>query len=158
MGRKTWDSIPAKFRPLPNRLNVILSRGLVQGAFNDENGLTEVYSDLSQALLSVSQNPKVGEVFIIGGASVYEQALKQFNEYCKLVILTRINKAFEADTFMPKIDEEGGMFTRIHISKTYIHKDITYDFCFMGNKKLLQAKPELIPTRLMEKYPKHPEM
>ena len=72
MGRKTWDSIPAKFRPLPNRLNVILSRGLVQGAFNDENSLTEVYSDLSQALLSVSQNPKVAEVFIIGGASVYE--------------------------------------------------------------------------------------
>lgn len=117
-----------------------------------------MYSDLSQALLSVSQNPKVAEVFIIGGASVYEQALKQFNEHCKLVILTRINKAFEADTFMPKIDEEGGMFTRIHISKTYIHKDITYDFCFMGNKKLLQAKPELIPTRLMDKYPKHPEM
>jgi hypothetical protein len=58
------------------------------------------------------------------------------------VILTRINKAFEADTFMPKIscDEEGGaggLFTRIHISKTYQHKDITYDFCFMGNTKLL---------------------
>ena len=139
MGRKTWDSIPAKFRPLPNRLNVILSRGIVEGSANDENGMTEVHSDLAQALLSVSKNPKVGEVFIIGGASVYEQALKQFNDHCKLVILTRINKAFEADTFMPKItcDEEGGAFTRIHISKTYLHKDITYDFCFMGNKKLL---------------------
>ena len=76
MGRKTWDSIPAKFRPLPNRLNVILSRGIVEGSANDENGMTEVHSDLAQALLSVSKNPKVGEVFIIGGASVYEQALK----------------------------------------------------------------------------------
>jgi dihydrofolate reductase / thymidylate synthase len=110
--------------------------------------------------LSVSKNPKISEVFIIGGASVYEQSLKQFNEHCKLVIMTRINKAFEADTFMPKIacEEEGGNFTRIHISKTYQYKEITYDFCFMGNKKLLQTKPELIPTRLMEKYPKHPEM
>jgi dihydrofolate reductase len=76
MGRKTWDSIPAKFRPLPNRLNVILSRGIVEGGSNDENGMTEVHSDLELALLSVSKNPKVGEVFIIGGASVYEQALK----------------------------------------------------------------------------------
>ena len=77
MGRKTWDSIPAKFRPLPNRLNVILSRGLVEGGgSNDENGMTEVHSDLELALLSVSKHPKVAEVFIIGGASVYEQALK----------------------------------------------------------------------------------
>jgi dihydrofolate reductase len=76
MGRKTWDSIPAKFRPLPNRLNVILSRGIIEGGSNDENGMTEVHSDLELALLSVSKNPKVAEVFIIGGASVYEQALK----------------------------------------------------------------------------------
>ena len=76
MGRKTWDSIPAKFRPLPNRLNVILSRGIGEGGSNDENGMTEVHSDLELALLSVSKNPKVAEVFIIGGASVYEQALK----------------------------------------------------------------------------------
>lgn len=163
MGRKTWESIPAKYRPLPNRLNVILSRGLTLESLpsHDENGLIETHSDLELALLSVSKNPKVGEVFIIGGASVYEQALKQFNDHCKLVILTRINKAFEADTFMPKIlcdNEEGAQFTRIHISKTYQHKDITYDFCFIGNKKLLSSKPELIPTRLMEKYPKHPEM
>jgi dihydrofolate reductase len=76
MGRKTWDSIPAKFRPLPNRLNIILSRGIVEAGSNDENGMTEVHSDLELALLSVSKNPKVAEVFIIGGASVYEQALK----------------------------------------------------------------------------------
>ena len=76
MGRKTWDSIPAKFRPLPNRLNIILSRGIIEGGSNDENGMTEVHSDLELALLSVSKNPKVAEVFIIGGASVYEQALK----------------------------------------------------------------------------------
>lgn len=162
MGRKTWESIPAKFRPLPNRLNVILSRGVVATTmFNDENGMIEVQSDLEQALLSVSKNPKVNEVFIIGGASVYEQALKQFNEFCKMVILTRINKAFEADTFMPKLcsdKEEDSQFIPIHISKTYQHKDVTYDFCFLGNRKLLQAKPKLIPTRLMEKYPKHPEM
>ena len=58
---------------------------------------------------------------MIGGATVYEQALKNFSEQCKLVILTRIGKVFEADTFMPKIgsDDEADIFTKIHISKTY---------------------------------------
>jgi hypothetical protein len=52
---------------------------------------------------------------------VYEQALKSFSEHCKLIIMTRIGKNFEADTFMPKIscDEDGGIFTKIHISKTF---------------------------------------
>lgn len=58
---------------------------------------------------------------------------------------------------MPKIDEEQ-TFTKLHISKTYQHDDITYDYCFIGNRSLLQKKPELIPTKLMAKYPKHPEM
>ena len=102
----------------------------------------------------------MNEIFVIGGATVYEQALKEFGEHCKLIILTRINKAYEVDTFMPKFacEEEGGAFTKIHISKSYSHQDITYDYCFVGNRKLLERRPELVPTRLMEKYPKHPEM
>ena len=46
MGRKTWDSLPKKFKPLPNRLNVILTRQAVStiGA-NDENGMIEVHSE-----------------------------------------------------------------------------------------------------------------
>jgi dihydrofolate reductase len=72
--------------------------------------------------MSVSANPRVNEIFIIGGATIYEQALKNYSDQCKLIILTRVNKAFEADTFMPKIvtdDESGSIFTKLHISKTY---------------------------------------
>jgi dihydrofolate reductase/thymidylate synthase len=110
--------------------------------------------------MSLSGNSRVNEIFVIGGATVYEQALKSYSEHCKLVILTRIGKDFEADTFMPKIpcDEADAPFTKLHVSKTYQHQDITYDYCFIGNKKLLIAKPELIPTRLMAKYPRHAEM
>ncbi len=79
MGRKTWDSLPAKYKPLPNRLNVILTRGTATAiSANDENGLIEVYSDLEQALFGLSSNPRVNEIFIIGGATVYKQALKNF--------------------------------------------------------------------------------
>lgn len=152
MGRNTWDSLPAKFRPLPGRLNLVLSRTL-STVGTDENGMLEVSSSLEDALASLSVNPKVNEIFIIGGAQIYEEALK--HEACKLVILTRIGKAFEADTFMPRIEET---YTRLHVSRTYQHKDITYDFLFLGNRKLLSTKPELVPTRLMERYPCHAEM
>ncbi len=54
--------------------------------------MIEVHSELDQALLSLSSNPKVNEIFIIGGSAVYETALKQMGEHCKLVILTRIAK------------------------------------------------------------------
>ncbi len=73
MGRKTWDSLPAKYRPLPNRLNVILTRGTAAAInANDENGMIEVYSDLEQALLSLSSNTRVNEIYVIGGGTVYE--------------------------------------------------------------------------------------
>lgn len=46
MGRKTWDSLPAKFRPLPNRINVVLTKSPASSiGANDENGMIEVYSD-----------------------------------------------------------------------------------------------------------------
>jgi len=73
MGRKTWDSLPAKYRPLPGRLNVILTRGPVTAiSANDENGMVEVCSDLEQALLSLSGSPRVNEIYVIGGGTVYE--------------------------------------------------------------------------------------
>jgi dihydrofolate reductase len=73
MGRKTWDSLPAKYRPLPNRLNVILTRGTAAAInANDENGMVEVCSDLEQALLSLSSNSRVNEIYVIGGGTVYE--------------------------------------------------------------------------------------
>ena len=157
MGRKTWDSLPDSHRPLPNRLNVVLSKSpIVEGA-NDENGMIQVCSDFELALEQLSANPKVNEIFVIGGSTIYDLALTKHSDLCKLIILTRINKDFAADVFMPKIDESS-TFTKLHISKTYSHKDITYDHVFLGNRSMMEHKPELIPSRLMAKYPKHAEM
>ena len=67
MGRKTWDSLPAKFRPLPGRRNLVLSRdsGLqLEGA--------EVFGSLSDALAACVDAP---QVFVIGGAQIYAEAL-----------------------------------------------------------------------------------
>lgn len=81
----------------------------------------------------------------------------KYQDWCKLLILTRIAKNFESDVFMPKYDEKE-TFTNLFVSKTYSEKDINYDFSIMGNKKLMKVHPQLIPTRMLTKYPKHEEM
>lgn len=106
-----------------------------------------VFKDFDKALEAVSANPLVNEIFVIGGTSLFELSLGKYVDNCKLVIKTRINKDFEGDVFMAKIDEQT-TFTPLYITKTYQHKDITFDYCFLGNRRLLEKRPELVPTRL----------
>ena len=92
MGRKTWDSLPARFRPLPGRRNIVLSRkpGIkLDGA--------EVFASLDEALSAC--NPQE-QVFVIGGAQIYAEALPLADR----LELTEIDAAFEADAFFPAWD------------------------------------------------------
>src|SRR5690554_7894244 len=69
MGRKNWESIPEKFRPLPNRKNIVISRNADYKA----EGATLI-TDLKE----LSQHIEVGQkCFIIGGAQIYQLALEQ---------------------------------------------------------------------------------
>jgi dihydrofolate reductase len=91
MGRKTFDSLPKG--PLPNRRNLVISRNkqlVIEGA--------EVCSSLDHALLkSIDET----EVFITGGAQIYEQALPVADK----MYITRIHAAFhDADAFFPPVD------------------------------------------------------
>ncbi|MDR2621931.1 MAG: dihydrofolate reductase [Dysgonamonadaceae bacterium] len=91
MGRKTFESLPKG--PLPNRRNIVISRnaGLkIEGA--------EVYPSLDYAFIRLIDE---NEVFIIGGAQIYEQALPIADK----LYLTKIYADFpEADAFFPEID------------------------------------------------------
>lgn len=60
---------------------------------------------------SLSNDERVNEIFVIGGASIYEEAMKSPN--CKLVLATRVNKTFECDTFLSGISSG---YEPIHIS------------------------------------------
>ncbi|KAK5015415.1 hypothetical protein LTR16_003332 [Cryomyces antarcticus] len=118
MGRKTWESIPSKFRPLKGRTNVVLTR---QAGHQRTSILAELdeakrkhvllAGDLREGLrmLQLADNgthavPPVGKVFVIGGNSVYAAALQL--PQTKRVLLTRIHKEFDCDTFFP-VDIEG---------------------------------------------------
>lgn len=74
MGRKTWESIPERFRPLAGRLNVVLTSQSIQ----PQDGLVVVNGSLYDALklLATSEYNDIGKVFCIGGGVVYSEALK----------------------------------------------------------------------------------
>jgi dihydrofolate reductase len=96
MGRKNYDSIPEKFRPLPGRKNVILSR---QPDFEAPGCL--VFSSLADCLQQL-QLEEGQKAFVIGGAQIYALALESglVNE----IFLTHIDKVYSADTFFPDFD------------------------------------------------------
>jgi dihydrofolate reductase/thymidylate synthase len=98
MGRKTWESIPAKFRPLPNRLNIVLSRGNVD---LPENVL--LAHNIEQALQLASNDSSVENVFVIGGGEIFATALN--HAACRRLYLTDIASDFECDVFLPRYDE-----------------------------------------------------
>ena len=91
MGRRTFDSLP---KILPNRRNVVLS---IKGK-NKIEGI-EVYKDIPSILEAVKNEE---EVFIIGGASIYQQ----FLEYANKLYLTEVNKTCsDAEVYFPKFDK-----------------------------------------------------
>src|SRR5450432_3210538 len=101
MGRKTWDSIPEKFRPLKGRLNIVLSRTYLAGQWEGSANDKEPYkvSSLTVALTALSLRKDIGKVFVIGGAEIYKAALGDM--HTKRILLTRVLTDFECDTFFP---------------------------------------------------------
>nr|XP_027213456.1 dihydrofolate reductase-like isoform X2 [Penaeus vannamei] len=101
MGRKTWESIPAKFRPLPGRLNLVIS-SRAKDPGPEFNGST-VCASFKEAIDEVqSRTDEVESLWAIGGSSIYEMALE--SEHLHRIYLTRILKDFECDTFLPLFD------------------------------------------------------
>jgi dihydrofolate reductase len=103
MGRKCWESIPPRFRPLPGRHNIVLSRtGKAQGV--------EVAGSLEDAVRSVKTRDGFGRVFVIGGAEVYREAMKLHN--CERILFTEVKGNVETDVSFPSDFRDGVNWTR----------------------------------------------
>lgn len=92
MGRKTWESLPERFRPLPGRQNIVLSRQTDYRA----NG-AELVGNLATALSVVRGE----QAFLIGGADLYAQALD--NGQLDELLLTEVDLHPEGDAYLPEI-------------------------------------------------------
>lgn len=98
MGRKTWDSLPPKFRPLPGRANMVLTRQV-----DWAHPGVQRCSDVASALRECTQlGPAPQAVWVIGGAQIYAQALPLAHS----IVITEIDAAFEGDAFAPVLGAE----------------------------------------------------
>ena len=91
MGRVQWESLPARFRPLPGRENIVLSRDATYAAPG-----AHVVADLDAALALVSDR----DAWVIGGGQVYALALPRAD----VLVVTDVDVAAGADTFAPVVD------------------------------------------------------
>jgi len=98
LGRKNYESIPEKYRPLPNRENAVLTRNKSYEA----DGANIFYS--LEDCLKYYANEEERTIFIIGGGEIYRQAL-ELNVVDEMYI-THIDKNYHADTFFPELDLE----------------------------------------------------
>lgn len=118
MGRKTWDSIPEKFRPLPDRLNIVVSSTL---QLPPDRALQ--MSSVDEAVRFASAVKNIENTYVIGGANVYAYAFD--HPLCARIYLTRINKIFEADVFIPAFTDRFKFEREIKIGE---HNGLEYRF------------------------------
>eukprot|EP01134_Creolimax_fragrantissima_P004432 CFRG4432T1 len=127
MGRKTWDSIPTKFKPLVDRLNIVVSSTLRS---EDLPCGVLVGRSLEQSIELASQlsvNPPVDSVFVIGGSTLYDTSLK-LPECIDKIYFTRVHGKFDCDTFFadPANDERFALESK---SDMQTENACEYEFC-----------------------------
>lgn len=98
MGRRNWDSIPEKYRPLKNRVNVVVTR---QKDFKADNCV--VVSSVEEGI-ELARFEGESECFIIGGGQIYTHSLEE--DLVDRMYLTHISEGFDADTHFPEINPE----------------------------------------------------
>jgi len=120
MGRKNFESIPHKYRPLPNRTNVVITR---QSDYKAEGCV--VVNSVEESLEIAKQNGET-EPFIIGGGQIYKIALEQ--NLVDRIYLTRIHHSFDGDTFFPELSED---WKEVKREDCFADEKNKYDYSFI---------------------------
>lgn len=98
MGRVTWETIPERFRPLPRRLNVVVSR---RELYEVPAGVLGAHG-LEQGLERARTEPDIETIFVIGGGEIYRQAMDL--DGCRNIYLTRVlDRTSPCDTLFPPV-------------------------------------------------------
>jgi len=101
MGRKTYQSLPKKYRPLPDRVNIVVSTTLLS---NEKYYVVRSMKEIIPLIEKLLQDNKINnKIYAMGGNSIYEWAMG--NDKCKNLILTRIHHSWDCDVKMPSIPE-----------------------------------------------------
>lgn len=123
LGRKTLETFP-QGRPLPNRINIIVSTK------KDYQVKDAIVVHSIEELLEELKKYDTKDVYIIGGDSIYKQMLP----YCDTAHVTKIDRAYEADTYFPNLDEMNEWEITAD-SDEQVYFDLTYHFLKYERKK-----------------------
>jgi dihydrofolate reductase len=127
MGRRTWDSLPARFRPLPGRRNIVVTR---QAQWHDAGAEAALSLDAALALASGETR-----VFVIGGAQIYAQAIALADE----LLLTEIDRDFEGDVHFPQWDRS--QFRECSREPHHAAPPNDFDFAFVRYQRIPAEEP-----------------
>ena len=125
MGRKTLESFPNGL-PLKNRVNIVLTQNMdykVQDAII-VHSMEELFAELKK------YNSE--DIYVIGGDSIY----RQLYPYCSIAHVTKINHAYQADTYFPNLDELSN-WEIVGDSEEQTYFDLEYGFLLYQNQKVL---------------------
>lgn len=129
MGRKTYESIPAKFRPLPGRVNIVVTR--------QKNYVApgcKVVSSVAEAIQFAKANEET-ELMFIGGGEIYREVFGAADK----IYLTKVHHVFkDADTFFPEVTKF--RWQPVFRERHFADEKHAYDFEFI----VLERKRELI--------------
>ncbi len=117
MGRRTWDSLPPAYRPLPGRRNIVVTRNPQWSAAG-----AEAVASLEAALDRCAVDDKA---FVIGGGELYAQALVHADE----LLLTEIDRDFHGDTVFPAWDRDA--FIERHRERHHAGPPNDFDYAFV---------------------------
>lgn len=120
-GRRNYESIPAKFRPLKNRVNIVVSQ-----QYSEFEAGVIVCKTIEEAIDYARQKGEA-ELFVIGGGKVYEYCIK--NDLADKLYITWVHQDFEGDTHFPEIDEEKFKLVSTRKSQQEEPSTLAYSFC-----------------------------
>mmetsp|Transcript_32881 Transcript_32881/g.33495 ORF Transcript_32881/g.33495 Transcript_32881/m.33495 type:complete len:202 (+) Transcript_32881:82-687(+) len=123
MGRRTYEGIPERFRPLKNRINIVLSRNLSYARQLPDDVITT--DSFVKALSLASENDNIERVVVIGGASLFEESI--LNPNCDCYHVTHVGVDFPSDTSLtpPTISKLQRM-TPVTVSDTFQENGINF--------------------------------
>ena len=125
MGRKNYESIPEKYRPLKNRVNVIITRNKSYKAHG-----CIVVNSIEDSLTAIEKS-NINEAFVIGGGEIYKRFLEK--DLIKRMYVTHINESFNGDTYFPDIDFK--KWDATHIMSHSKDQENPHDFKVMMYEK-----------------------
>ena len=124
MGRKNYESIPLKYRPLPNRINIIVSR---KEDFYAEGCI--IVRSIEEGI-EIAKKAEDQEPYVIGGGQIYKYALD--NDLIDRIYLTRVHTKIEGDTFFENLSPE---WKEVNAKKHTIDDRHPFAFTFLTYEK-----------------------